>query len=166
MNSYNYLKGTIWCVPRTKNSLTAVRYSTSSSSEVVVQVIWIIEDVKNNYVYGKCYSYFGNYATANLFGMISPDGKLQFNFYGEQNVYSTGIIKLNIPDKFFNGYRNKYIIHMQVNIPMEEGTYLMHNSLMVEIKKNSQYYQKLPGTRIFNNGQSLSVDEFISKATL
>lgn len=168
MGKYDYLIGTIWCVP--PQSIIAVKYSSNFNSEQLVQVVWVIDNVKDNYVYGRCYSHFEGYTSSYLYGMIGPENELQFNFEGggknllESNIYSTGKIAMNDPNMIVKGYDKKYIIHMQVNMPLTPQIYLMHNAYMIQITKKSKYYHKLPATKSFNNGKYLSVPEFIKNA--
>jgi len=174
-NSWNWLVGTTWVVPPVSTvalSYTAVN-GTLKYSPQTAQVIWqFTEVIDDYYVKANIYSYFGNYQTGVLMGMIGPDGDLQFNFQklvGEQsNTYSTGWIKPNDGKAVKDYDKKKFIIHMQVQLNRLETSNdtvvskLMHNAYMIMATPKDTIWNNLPGTARVNNGVPLSVPEFKS----
>ena len=151
-SDFNFLKNTIWIVP--PSTLLAYEITSYLNTPVVDQTIWVINEVNNNYFFGKAYTNInGTYSTSTINGSITSDFSVYATF---QNTigYITGIGNL---------YCKKYFtMQMSTTYSLLNPTYYIHASYMIQTTKKNKSYYKLPGSKTFNTRKYLSVDEFIA----
>ena len=148
---FNFLKDTIWIVPPA--TLLAYEITTSTNTPVVDQTIWIINEVNGNYFFGKAYANInGKYSISSINGSIADDLSVYITFQNSVG-YIVGIGTF---------HRKKYFtMQMSTNYSLLNPTYYIHSSFMIQTNSKSHSYYNLPGSKTFNNGESLSVEEFI-----
>ncbi len=147
------LKNTTWIVP--KINLLAYKFNDNEYEGVIDQTVWKINDQNKNYFFGYAYANVkGVYTKSYLVGSILNDKSVQINF---QNVSeNTVIIGYG---KYIDGEFQMQMITNNTKI----NSNLIHASFMIGVKPYDKNYKKLPGSKSFNNGKYLSVDEFIKK---
>lgn len=143
------LLNTTWIVP--EETIKMYNFSDNVQIKGITQIVWKINKVDGNYIFGKVYSYLdGEYSSSNLNGSITTSGITNIIF--EHKLFTI------VGNGIFKG--NKF--EMQVSNRKEKTVNFMHCSYMINIDENNINYYKLPGTNLFN-GVFLSVDEFIEK---
>lgn len=145
------LTNTTWIVP--KKNLPAYVIDKNNYASVVDQTVWKITSQEGNYFFGYAYANIGgNYSKSYLSGSILDDNSVQINFENvsnQKNIIGYG--------KYING---KFQMQM---IDNEKNFNVIHASWMISVECGDKYYRKLPGSKIFNGGKSLSVNKFIKK---
>lgn len=148
------LKNTTWIVP--PSNLLAFSFSKDSYEQVLDQTVWVINNQEGNYFFGYAYANVnGVYNKDYLTGSILPDNNVQINF---ENVTSGSSI---VGVGKFKECKFQMQMVTDKNFYIESQT--IHASYMVKTKKGDKWFKKLPGSKKFNNGVSLSVPQFINK---